>query len=116
MSKQEAREQALNLLYARDLTSESTQITATGRAGRLVAGVRDHADEIDAVVEAHATGWRISRMPAVDRAILRIGVYELLYTDTPVGVVVSEAVELFKAGKLNEAEGPNVQSHFGIGN
>lgn len=96
MSKQDAREQALGLLYAADLAPDSAQAEPTGRAGRLAAGVQEHLKEIDAAIDAHSTGWRIARMPAVDRTILRIGVYELQYTDTPIGVVVSEAVELAK--------------------
>ena len=96
MSKQDAREQALGLLYAADLDRESQPVEPTGRAGRLATGVLEHLPEIDAEINTHSTGWRITRMPAVDRTILRIAVYELLYTDTPVGVVVSEAVELAK--------------------
>ena len=96
MSKQDAREQALGLLYAVDLGPDSEPVEPTGRAGRLSAGVQEHLTEIDAEIDGHSTGWRITRMPAVDRTILRIAVYELKYTDTPVGVVVSEAVELAK--------------------
>lgn len=96
MSKQDARERALGLLYAADLDPGAEPVEATGRAGRLAAGVQGHLTEIDAAIDAHSTGWRISRMPAVDRTILRIAVYELEYTDTPIGVVVSEAVELAK--------------------
>ncbi len=96
MSKQDAREQALGLLYAVDLDRGSEPIGPTGRAGRLAAGVQEHLSEIDAEINRHSTGWRITRMPAVDRTILRIAVYELKYTETPVGVVVSEAVELAK--------------------
>jgi N utilization substance protein B len=96
VSRQDAREQALKLLYASDLTDRSSELAPTGRAGRIVAGVREHDAEIDALIESHATGWRVGRMPAIDRAILRIGVYELQFTETPVGVVVSEAVELAK--------------------
>ncbi len=96
MSKQDAREQALGMLYAADVGGAADPIEPTGRAGRLAAGVQAHLDEIDAIINEHATGWRITRMPAVDRTILRIGVYELRYTDTPVGVIVSEAVELAK--------------------
>ena len=96
MSKQDAREQALGLLYAVDLGPDSEPVEPTGRAGRLSTGVQEHLSEIDAEINAHSTGWRITRMPAVDRTILRIAVYELKYTDTPVGVVVSEAVELAK--------------------
>jgi N utilization substance protein B len=96
VSKQDAREQALGLLYAADLGPDSEPVEPTGRAGRLSNGVQEHLTEIDAEIDVHSTGWRITRMPAVDRTILRIAVYELMYTDTPVGVVVSEAVELAK--------------------
>ena len=96
MTKQDARERALGLLYAADAGSEAGSLKPTGRAGRLAVGVLDHLNEIDTIIDSHSTGWRLSRMPAVDRTILRMGVYELRYTDTPVGVVVSEAVELAK--------------------
>ena len=96
MTKQDARERALGLLYAADVGAEDEPLEPTGRAGRLVVGVLDHLEDIDTIIETHSTGWRLSRMPAVDRSILRLGVYELRYTETPVGVVVSEAVELAK--------------------
>jgi len=96
VTKQDAREQALGLLYAADAGATTEPLKSTGRAGRLTSGVLEHLDDIDALIDEHATGWRISRMPAVDRTIIRMGVYELRYTDTPVGVVVSEAVELAK--------------------
>ncbi len=96
MTKQDARAQALGLLYAADAGANREGVEPTGRAGRLAAGVLEHLDEIDRTIGEHSTGWRLSRMPAVDRSILRLGVYELRYTDTPVGVVVSEAVELAK--------------------
>ncbi len=96
MTKQDARSRALGLLYAADAGAVPDAAEPTGRAGRLAAGVLEHLEEIDAIIDEHATGWRLSRMPAVDRSILRMGVYELRYTDTPVGVVVSEAVELAK--------------------
>jgi len=96
VTKQDARERALGLLYAVDVGVDGDPPKPTGRAGRLAVGVLDHLDEIDAIIDSHSTGWRLSRMPVIDRAILRMGVYELRYTDTPVGVVVSEAVELAK--------------------
>jgi N utilization substance protein B len=96
VTKQDARAQALGLLYAADAGATRGGIEPTGRAGRLAAGAIENLDEIDRIIDEHSTGWRLSRMPAVDRSILRMGVYELRYTDTPVGVVVSEAVELAK--------------------
>jgi len=96
VTKQDARERALGLLYAADAGADTSSLEPTGRAGRLAVGVLGHLDEIDIIINNHSTGWRLTRMPAVDRTILRMGVYELRYTDTPVGVVVSEAVELAK--------------------
>jgi transcription antitermination factor NusB len=63
----------------------------------LVRGTVDHRDEIDAMIRGQADNWRLERMPAVDRNILRLAVYEMLYErDTPKLVVVDEAIELAK--------------------
>lgn len=60
----------------------------------IVRGVIDNADAIDRLLELHATGWSLARMPAVDRAILRVAVWELVYNDDiPAPVAISEAVE-----------------------
>ena len=58
----------------------------------LVAGVESTRDEIDAVLEANSDEWPVTRMPAVDRTVLRVALYELR-TGTPAGVAISEAVE-----------------------
>jgi len=63
-------------------------------AKELVHGISEHRAELDALLAANATNWRISRMAAVDRNILRIGAYELTRTDTPARVVLDEAIEL----------------------
>ena len=63
-------------------------------ADTLVDGVRDHQVEIDALLDARSTNWRLSRMAATDRAVLRIAAFELLHTDTPGPVVVDEAIKL----------------------
>jgi N utilization substance protein B len=60
----------------------------------LVAGTTDHLDEIDPLLEANAENWRVSRMAVVDRLIMRMAVYELLYSETPPPVVIDEALEL----------------------
>lgn len=66
-------------------------------ARRLVEGTLDHADEVDALIREQADNWRLERMPAVDRNILRLAVFELLYEeDIPKLVVVDEAIELAK--------------------
>lgn len=52
--------------------------------------------EIDPVIEKYSVGWKIARMSKVAVAVLRLAVYEILYTETPVGVAINEAVELSK--------------------
>jgi N utilization substance protein B len=64
-------------------------------AAEIVRGVCAHRDEIDALMADNAVGWTLDRMPAVDRNVLRIGVWELLWADdVPDGVAISEAVAL----------------------
>jgi transcription antitermination protein NusB len=60
----------------------------------LVRGVAEHRERIDGVLTSYAQGWELERMPALDRNALRLGTYELLVTDVPGEVAVSEAVEL----------------------
>lgn len=61
----------------------------------LVNGVGDHGEEVDEYLRRFAKGWAVERMPALDRALLRMAVYELLHRpDVPTGAVLSEAVEL----------------------
>lgn len=100
--RREARERALELLYEAEAKGESVDDLVRGLpvapdayAARLVHGVAEHHDEIDALISRAAKGWTLERMPAVDRALLRLAIYELQYErDTPVAVVISEAVEL----------------------
>ena len=68
----------------------------SARARKLVSGVWESRRELDKEIAAASTGWRLERMPAVDRAVLRLALFELRHTETPVGVVISEAVELAK--------------------
>ncbi len=63
----------------------------------LVHGVVEHQARIDQLLSTYAEGWTLERMPAVDRNVLRLGVYELLYVDdVPDGVAVSEAMALVR--------------------
>ena len=90
----EPRDLALEHLYTLESHGEIAKPPG-GRAGHLVRGVADRLDELDAVIEGAAEHWSVARMPAVDRNILRIGVFELQYEpQTPTPVVVSEAVRL----------------------
>ena len=101
-TRRQARERALSLLYEAEVKGVSPDAVLAGLladpdrfAAEVVAGVGDHADEIDGWLRRYARDWAVERMPAIDRALLRIGVYELLHrADVPTGVVISEAVEL----------------------
>ncbi len=63
-------------------------------AKQLVSGVMERREELDQRLAEHARNWRVDRMAAVDRNVLRIAVYELLATDTPSSVVIDQAIEL----------------------
>lgn len=66
-------------------------------AREIIDGVIDHGDEIDEQITTHSREWKLSRMPAVDRALLRIAVWEILFNDeVPTAVAIDEAVELAK--------------------
>lgn len=68
-----------------------------GYARSIVQGIVDHHDEIDDLLETYSQGWALDRMPNLDRAILRVAVWEILYNDeVPDAVAVNEAVELAK--------------------
>ena len=93
----EPRVRALEVLYAGDVLDANEQIDALrGRSRRMADGVVRHLAELDAELEEASDRWRLERMPSVDRAILRLALWELRHTDTPVAVVISEAVELAK--------------------
>ena len=103
-SRTDAREQALILLYEAEQRSESVTAVAEMHAGmlegltrELALGVEGERDSIDGEIGELSRGWTLERMAAVDRAILRLGVWELRHrTDTPIAVVIDEAVELAK--------------------
>ncbi len=98
MSRVESRTAAFEALYAAE-TAGGNDPDLEGlpkRARDLAGGAWERRDELDAELSRASTGWRVDRMPAVDRSILRLGLYELRHTDTPVAVVISEAVELAK--------------------
>jgi N utilization substance protein B len=100
--RREARERALELLYEAEIKDTSAgelisslPIAPGAYSVQLAEGVDEHRVEIDGLLRDHAHGWSLERMPAVDRALLRLATYELLHEqEVPVGVVISEAVEL----------------------
>jgi N utilization substance protein B len=101
-SRREARERALALLYEADVKGAEPQavldalpLEAEPFTAELVAGVGEHRPEIDALLRSYARGWTLERMPAVDRAVLRLATFELTERpDVPTGAVISEAVDL----------------------
>jgi N utilization substance protein B len=100
----DAREQAVMLLYESEQRSVSPLelmvergVASEDMARALLEGVEASREHIDAQIVTHARGWAIDRMPALDRAILRLAIHELLdRPDVPVAVVIDEAVELAK--------------------
>ena len=102
-----ARRRAIDVLYQADLTDRPTVAILEERSAldrespaytrELVAGVEEHLPEIDRVLGEHAEGWTVARMPVVDRAILRLAAYEILFRDdVPAAVAINEAVDAAK--------------------
>ena len=114
-ARTKARKRALDLLYASELRGESATV-ALDRAidegegptnsytADLVRGVVEHLARIDEVLSSYSEGWTLDRMPAVDRNVLRLGVFELLYVDdVPDPVAVSEAMALVRDLSTDES-------------
>jgi transcription antitermination protein NusB len=105
-ARTKARKGALDILYESEMRGlapggslAERQATDPSRVRdytvELVTGVAEHCAEIDELIGAHAQGWTLDRMPAVDRNLLRIAVYELSYArSVPAPVVINEAVSL----------------------
>lgn len=101
--RREGRELAMKLLYREAVTGltdraipdlEDARPGALEFAETLVAGVRAHIVPIDDAISRASEHWEIGRMGAVDRTILRIGVYELIHApETPIGAVINEAID-----------------------
>jgi N utilization substance protein B len=108
-ARSKARKRAVDFLYEADLLGTDPVTLLAERVGSpdvppvndytvsLVEGVNANRSRIDDLISEHAEGWTLQRMPAVDRAILRLGLYELLWAaDVPDAVAIDEAVELAK--------------------
>lgn len=114
-ARSKARKRALDLLFASELRRENA-VEALDRAiadaegptnaytATLVRGVVAHQAEIDVLLAEASEGWSLERMPAVDRNVLRLGVYELLYVDdVPDAVAISEAMTLVRDLSTDES-------------
>lgn len=108
-SRHLSRERALQILFQYDIHGKpgvwleefwneyKADEDVKAFAEQLVAGVLQHKKDLDALIGKYATNWKVSRMQIVDRNILRLGAYELLWLDdVPAKVTVNEAIELAK--------------------
>ena len=108
-SRRKGRELAVQMLYQWDLTGEpvaqvlesfsrlrDAPAAARELSQRLLEGTVFHLGEIDSLIAKHAEHWKLPRMAAVDRNILRLAIYEFLYEDVPKRVVINEALEVTK--------------------
>ena len=112
VNRRQAREDALQILYQLDLNEELSTSAGLfhfekcfardgqpidGFTHELVVGVSEHVKHIDASIETVSEHWRVERMPAVDRNILRLGVFELQFrNDIPATVSINEMIEIAK--------------------
>lgn len=109
-ARSKSRKRALDILYGADVRGDSINSALAAETARedadpkranswqyareIVVGITEHGDEIDELIETYSQGWTINRMPAVDRAIVRIGIWEILFNDeVPDAVAIAEAVE-----------------------
>ena len=123
-ARTKARKRALDILFQADVRGDTPATVLAAEAKRaaneparqtswlyareIVDGVIDNQDAIDEQITTFAKDWTLARMPAVDRAVLRIGTWEILYNDeVPTAVAIDEAVELVKEFSSDES-GPFV--------
>ncbi len=119
-ARTKARKRALDILFQADVRGEELPAILAAEAQRAVGepareaswlyarevidGIIDNRDAIDEQITTFAKDWSLARMPAVDRALLRIGVWEVLYNDdVPTAVAIDEAVELAKEFSTEES-------------
>jgi N utilization substance protein B len=116
-ARSKARKRALDVLYESELRGQDPLTTLAERVAagdppvnehtvRLVEGVAEHRERIDELLQTYSVGWPLERMPAVDRNLLRIGVFELLWADdVPDAVAIDEAVELARDLSTDDSPG-----------
>ena len=120
-ARNKARKQSLDLLYESDIRGKDSTDLLTLRdvveegpdarpireyTKNLISGVNQHKRKIDELISTYARGWDMDRLPAVDRNILRIGIYEILWQeDVPDAVAIDEALALAKELSTEESTG-----------
>ncbi len=116
-ARTKARKRALDVLFEAEqrqreplrvltdrIAEPGTEAPLPQYAVEIVEGVVAHAERIDELLATHSHGWTVDRMPAVDRNVLRIGTWEILFNDdVPDAVAVDEAVELARALSTDES-------------
>lgn len=118
-ARRKARKRALDVLFEADqrgldpLAVLNTTVERRAAAdepplnpyvAELIAGVIEHREEIDELLNTYSLGWSVDRMPSVDRCVLRIGAYEVLFSaDVPEGVAIAEAVDLVAQHSTDES-------------
>ncbi|MDJ0335196.1 transcription antitermination factor NusB [Salinibacterium sp. G-O1] len=121
-ARTKSRKRALDVLYGADVREESINAILAAEQARadsdtkrssswpyardIVIGITEHGDEIDELIETYSQDWTLARMPAIDRALLRMGVWEILYnSEVPDSVAISEAVESAKLHSTEDSAG-----------
>ena len=116
-ARSKARKRALDVLFEADQRGIDPLKLLADRIGdpsavlpeyavTIVEGVMAHRERIDELLSTYAQGWTLARMPAVDRAVLRLGAWELLFNDeVPDAVAIDEAVELARSLSTDESPG-----------
>ncbi|MDZ7831565.1 MAG: transcription antitermination factor NusB [Desulfobacterales bacterium] len=120
-NRHKSRELALQILFCMDMLGNNTDAlfddlgelispkqAPSNFCRRLVKGVIEHRSDLDRIIEAHSSNWRVYRMSGVDRNILRLAAFEMLYCeDIPAKVSINEAIEIGKKFGTDET-GPFV--------
>jgi len=98
---------ALDILVSRDVIEEGPDARPIREYTReIINGVSEHRRKIDELIATYAQGWDMDRLPAVDRSILRIGIYEIIWANTlPDAVAIDEALTLAKQLYIDESSG-----------
>ena len=121
-ARTKARKRALDVLYGADVRGDSINEVLAAESLRaaedpkrsssweyardIVLGITEHGDEIDELIETYSQGWPIARMPAVDRALIRVGIWEILFNeDVPDSVAIAEAVESARIHSTEDSAG-----------
>ncbi|MEY4421680.1 MAG: hypothetical protein RL581_218 [Actinomycetota bacterium] len=98
VQRSKARKEALDQLFQADLRKSEISIGASGEvrdyAAEILAGVKANNSRIDELIRSYIQGWDFDRIPSLDRNILRLAIWELLWSQTPEAVVIDEALKL----------------------